>query len=124
MLQEKQILNLLQVVVPAATPLTTVSEIKILEILGIVTNPELVKAMDFAASMIPAATPATISGLLQLIGGLISINPNAKKAHHDALAQLSKSLQGQPDAVLTFGSFLTICQAMMQSAATASKTGK
>jgi len=120
--EEKKFLSLLQVTVPPDTGLTVASEIKILEMLGIVSNPELVNAMHIASSMIPPATQATLHGLITLLSNMVKQHPKATKAHHDALSALLKSFTGVPDSVLTFGTFLPICEALMK--APAHKFGK
>lgn len=113
--QDNKSLTLLQVVVPPDTPLTVPAMIRILEILEIVSSPELVSSMQLATTMIPPATPATLFGLIKLLSNLVKHHPKATKAHHDALAQLLKSLTGVPDSALTFGTFLPICEALMKA---------
>jgi hypothetical protein len=113
---ETTILTLLQVAVPADTPLTVSAEVKILEILGIVSNPELVKAMNLASSLVPSATPATMKGLVQLLSGLIRMNPKSTKTHHDTLNKLVANLANAPDVALTFGTFLPICESLLKAA--------
>ena len=107
--------TLLQVTVPPETPVTAASEIKILEILGIVSNPELVNSMQLAMAVIPPSTPATLFGLIALLGNLIKMHPKATKAHQEALAATLKNLSGATDAALTFGTFLPICDALMKA---------
>jgi hypothetical protein len=117
-MNEKTILlTLLQVTVPPATALTVSSEVKILELLGIVSNPELVKAMQVTLLVVPPATQATLKGLLELLGGLIKLNPKSTKSHHDTLSKHLASLATIPDAVLTFGTFLPICETLLKAAA-------
>ena len=53
--------------------------------LGIVSNPELVKAMQVMLLVVPPATQATFKVLLELLGGLIKLNPKTTKSHHDTL---------------------------------------
>jgi len=62
MREQTTILTLLQVTVPANTVLTVSAEVKILEILGIVSNPELVRAMNLSLSLMssPSTTAATV----------------------------------------------------------------
>jgi hypothetical protein len=67
--EEKIILTLLQVAVPTNTLLTVSAEVKILEILGIVSNPELVDAMNLSLALVPSpsTTSATMKGLAQAL---------------------------------------------------------
>lgn len=115
MQEPNKYLTLLQVAVPPDTQVTAVSEIKILEILGIVSSPESVHAMNLALAVIPAGTPATLYGLIKLLGNLIKMHPKSTKAHHDALSLTLKNLTGVPDATLTFATFLPICDTLMKA---------
>ena len=115
MREETKILTLLQVAVPANTLLTVSAEVKILEILGIVSNPELVKAMNLSTSLIPPTTSATMKGLVQLLSGLIRMNPESNKKHHASLDKLVTGLASAPDVALTFGTFLPICESLVRA---------
>ncbi len=113
--EEKKFLALLQVTVPPDTVLTVNSELKILQMLGIVSNPELVHSMEIAGTLIPPATPATFHSLVVLLGNLIKKHPKATKAHHSVLADIIKNLANVPDQTLTFGTFLPICDTLMKA---------
>lgn len=109
-------LTLLQVSVSPDTPLTVAAEVKILELLGIVSNPDLVKAMQVTLLVVPPASQATLKGLLGLLGGLIKMNPKCTRAHHDSLAKTLDELAAIPDTALTYGTFLAICESLLKSA--------
>ncbi len=116
MLRDKAtILSLLQIAVPANTLLTVPAEVKILEMLGIVSNPELVKAMNLSVSLIPPTTPATMKGFVQLLNSLVRMHPKSTSAHHTSLDKLVQSLAGNPDVPLTFGTFLPICESLIHA---------
>jgi hypothetical protein len=117
MREQTTMLTLLQVVVPANTVLTISSEVKILEMLGIVSNPELVKAMNLSLSLMPSpsTTAATMKGLLQLLNALARMNPESTEAHHASLDKLVASLTTAPDVALTFGTFLPICESLLKA---------
>ena len=115
MSEEKKHLSLLQVTVPPDTALTVNAQIKILEILGILTSPELVKASEIAMGMIPANTPATLHGLILLLGNLVKHHPKSNKSHHDELGKVLKDVNSLPDATMTYGMFLTICESLMKA---------
>jgi hypothetical protein len=115
MLENTTNLTLLQVAVPANTLLTVPAEVKILEILGIVSNPELVKAMNLSLSLIPSTTPATMNGLVQLLDALMRMNPECTHANHASLDKLIASLAGTQDVPLTFGTFLPICESLLKA---------
>jgi hypothetical protein len=117
MREETTTLTLLQVAVPANTLLTVSAEVKILEILGIVSNRELVKAMNLSLTLMPSpsATSATMKGLMQLLSALIRMNPKSTKAHHASLDKLVASLASTPDMPLTFGTFLPICESLLNA---------
>ena len=110
-----RILDILQVAVPAGTPLTVASEIKVLELLGIVKNPQLVKAMQVVTSLVPASTPATLKGLVQLLGGLMRMSTKATASHHQSINAILSQLDLVPDTALTFGTFLAVCQTLLES---------
>lgn len=113
--EEKKFLALLQVTVPPDTVLTVNSELKILQMLGIVSNPELVKSIEIANTLIPPSTQATLYNLITLLGNLIIRHPKATKAHQNAVVKILGSFKDVPDAVLTFGTFLPICDALMKA---------
>jgi hypothetical protein len=115
MSEEKKFLSLLQVAVPAETPLTVPSEMRILQMLGIVSNHELLQTMEMATALIPASTPATLHGLVTFLSGLVRKHPKATKEHHDELGKVLKDFNSVPDAQLTFGTFLPICENLMNA---------
>ena len=117
MREETTTLTLLQVAVPANTVLTISAEVKILEILGIVSNPELVRAMNLSLSLMPSpsTTAATMKGLVQLLSSLVRMNPKSTKTHHTALDRLVSTLGSAPDVALTFGTFLPICESLLKA---------
>lgn len=106
----KTLLSLLQVTVPPATPLTVISEMKILRILEIVSREPSVQALSMAADLVPAGTPATLHGLSVLLSNLAKSNPDLPKSAHSKLNEFLTSLQSTPDAALTYGTFLNICE--------------
>src|SRR5258708_23160892 len=110
-----KILSILQVTVPPETPLTVASEIVVLELLGIVKDPQLVKSMQLAATLVPASTPATLKGLVGLLGGLVHISSKSTAAHHQSVKTILAALDALPDADLGFGSFLSICQTLLSA---------
>jgi hypothetical protein len=115
--ERTKLLDILAVAVPTDTPVTVSSEVKILEILGIVSNPQLVAAMQLVTTILPPSTPATVKGLIQLLGGLMKMNNKATSAHHKTITSLLVQLNGIPDTPLTFGTFLPICQMLIESSA-------
>jgi hypothetical protein len=115
MLTESKVLALLQIVVPSDTALTVSSEVKILEILGIVSIPEAVNVLRLASDMVPPATPSTLKGLVQLLTGLIKLNPATTKEHNVTLTKALSNLDKIADAPLTYGTFLPICETLMKA---------
>src|SRR6516164_1612672 len=106
--EANRLLNILQVAVPNDTALTVQSEIKILEVLGIVKDPQLISAMNLVSSLVPPSTPATLKGLIQILGSLMRMSNKAKAAHHESVSSVLSKLDSVPDYSLTFGSFLSI----------------
>src|SRR5664279_497732 len=109
-------LLLLQVAVPATTVVTVAAEVRILAMLGIVSNPDMVKAMNLTLILVPPDTPAMMKGLFQLLAGLVRLNHKSNSAHHQSIGKHLDSLASVPDSVLTFGSFLPICETLMAAA--------
>src|ERR1700761_757096 len=108
----EKLLAILQIAVPADTPLTVASEVQILELLGVVRSPELVKAMKLASTLVPDSAPATLKGFLALYQQLMCHSPKAGPEHHQHMNDILASLSAVPDEQLTFGTFLPICQAL------------
>ncbi|HWF76560.1 MAG TPA: hypothetical protein VN694_05220 [Caulobacteraceae bacterium] len=117
MIDHSTLLTLLEVTVPPDTALTVPNEVKILEIVGIVANPDMIKAMNLAETLAPPATPATLQGLVHLLSGLGKMNPDTPQSSHDTLATLLQNLQKAPDVPLTFGMFLPILRSFQSAAA-------
>ena len=115
MSEEKKYLSLLQVTVPPATPLTITAQVRILEILGIVSSPELVKSTEIALGMISGDTQATLHGLIILLNNIVKHHPKANKSHHDELAVVMKDVVKLPDEALNFGDFLSICGSILNA---------
>ena len=113
--EANRLLNILQVSVPNDTALTVQSEIKILEVLGIVKDPQLISAMNLVSSLVPPSTPATLKGLIQILGSLMRMSNKAKAAHHESVSSVLSKLDSVPDYSLTFGSFLSVCQSLIAS---------
>ena len=91
-----------------------VSEVQIFELLHIVKNPHLVMAMKLAAALVPASTPATLKGFLQLFTRLLHLSDHAKPEHHRTMSSINSQLEGLSDENLTFGTFLMICQRLIK----------
>lgn len=117
----EKLLAILQIAVPSDTPLTVASEVQILELLGIVKSPELVKAMKLASTLVPGSAPATLKGFLALYQQLMRHSPKVGLEHHHHMDSILTSLAAVPDEQLTFGSFLQICQTLMSSSDGVSK---
>jgi|ERR1035438_1423454 hypothetical protein len=113
--ENTKILAILQVATPTNAPLTVASEIKILELLGIVKDPQLVKALHLVSALVPPSTPATLKGLVQLLAGLMRMSSKATAAHHKSISAILAQLNGVPDTNLTFGAFLSICQTLNEA---------
>jgi hypothetical protein len=122
--EANRLLNILQVAVPNDTALTVQSEIKILEVLGIVKDPQLISAMNLVSSLVPPSTPATLKGLIQILGSLMRMSNKAKAAHHESVSSVLSKLDSVPDYSLTFGSFLSVCQSLIASDGKASESNR
>ena len=58
--ESKMMIGLLNGIMPPSTPLTVQTEIQVLELIGVVKDPELVKKMKLLTSIAPPGTPATL----------------------------------------------------------------
>ncbi|HEY2188198.1 MAG TPA: hypothetical protein VGH48_06520 [Caldimonas sp.] len=94
---------------------TVAAEVRILEMLGIVSNPDTVKGMNLTLAVVQPDTPAMMKGLFQLLAGLIRLDNKTTSAHHDSINKRLESLSAVADSVLTFGSFLPICETLMEA---------
>ena len=110
-----KILSILQIAVPADTPLTVAAEVQMLDLLGVVKNPQSVSAMKMAAALVPADTPATLKGLFQMMSQMLHLNDKATAHHHSTMSDVLTQLSAVPDENLTFGTFLAICQNLLDS---------
>lgn len=110
----KMMIGLLNGLMPASTPLTVQTEIQVLELIGVVKDPELVKKMKLLTSIAPEGTPATLHGLFQLIGGLMHMSSRATHENHASIDELLSLIKDMPDVALTFGTFMAICQTLLE----------
>src|SRR5580704_13420869 len=117
MVDHSTLLSLLEVTVAPDTALTVPNEVKILEIVGVVSSPDMIKALNLTESLVPPTTPATLQGLVHLLSGLAKMNPDTPQSSHDTLATLLQNLQKAPDVPLTFGVFLPILRSFLTAAA-------
>jgi hypothetical protein len=113
--ETKKLLNILQVTVPGDTALTIQSELRILEVLGIVKDPQLIAAMNLVSALVPPSTPATLKGLIQILGSLMRMSSKAKAAHHQSISSVLSKLESTPDFSFTFGTFLSVCQTLIST---------
>jgi hypothetical protein len=112
--ESKMMIGLLNGIIPAGTPLTVQTEIQVLELIGLVKDPELVKKMKLLTSIAPASTPATLHGLFQLIGGLMHMSSRATNDNHTSIDEALSILKDMPDVALTYGTFMAICQTLLE----------
>ncbi len=112
--ESKMMIGLLNGIIPASTPLTVETEIQVLELVGIVKDPELVKKMKLLTSIAPMGTPATLHGLFQLVGGLMHMSSRATNDNHASIDEALSVLKDMPDVALTYGTFIAICQTLLE----------
>lgn len=112
--ESKMMIGLLNGIIPASTPLTVQTEIQVLELIGFVKDPELVKKMKLLTSIAPAGTPATLHGLFQLIGGLMHMSSRATSENHTSIDESLSIIKDMPDVALTYGTFIAICQTLLE----------
>ena len=111
----KLMLDLVKSSVPANTPLTVQTEMEVLELIGIVKDPKLVALLKRLSNLVPSSTPATLHNLLNLLGHLIHMSGKATSDHRKMIDASLAALQAIPDVALTFGTFMSICEALLES---------
>lgn len=115
MAEGTKLLEFLQNTVPAGTPLTVSSEVNILESLGVVSDERAISAMRTASLLIPPDTPATFRGLMNLLTGLIRMNPKFGGEHRGVLDKALGEAAQLDDFLLTYGTFLAICRKLLDA---------
>ena len=115
MTEARKLLEILQDVVPASTPVTVSSEITLLESLGVVSQERAVSAMKVGALLVAPDTQATFLGLMNLFAQLIRMNPDFGDEHLGVLNRVLAEARQVGDFPLTFGTFLSICQKLLDA---------
>ena len=113
--ETKLILDVVKHSIPAATPLTIATEMEVLEMLGIVREPKLVALITKLGKLVPTGTPATLHNLLHLLSHLMRMSERATPDHHAIINDNLAALHVIPDAALTFGTFMSICEMLLES---------
>jgi hypothetical protein len=113
--EARELIQLLQSTVPAGTPVTISSEVRLLETLGVVSDEHAVSAMKVSSLLIPPDTPATFRGLMNLLTGLIRMNPKFGEENQEILDKAIAEAWKVDDFQLTFGTFLPICQKLLDA---------
>jgi hypothetical protein len=115
MTEATRLLEFLKKAVPADTRVTVSSEIYLLESLGVVSSERGVSAMKVASLLIPPGTLATFRGLMNMLTQLMNMNPAITEEHRRAIDSALVEVGQTPDFVLTFGTFLPICQKFLEA---------
>ena len=79
--ETQMMVELLNSTIPATSPLSVATEIEVLELLNIVNEPSLVEKMKSFSKIVPVGTPATLTGLLQLLRNMMHASPKATDDH-------------------------------------------
>ena len=86
-----------------------------LETLGVVSDEHAVSAMKVSSLLIPPDTPATFRGLMNLLTGLIQMNSKFGEKDQETLDKAVAEAWKVDDFQLTFGTFLSICQKLLDA---------
>jgi hypothetical protein len=120
----KNTLLLLNVVTTPTTVVTESQMLGVLELSGIVRNPDAVRALTFAASLSSSSSPATLLGFLAAIKNLAKLHPDYTPADAKALDAYAKQVATETtDVPLTFGLLLAVLNSLPATSATQAKTG-
>jgi hypothetical protein len=115
MTEAGKLIEFLKSAVPAGTPVTISSEVSMLETLGVVSDERALSAMKASSLLIPPDTPATFRGLMNLLTGLIRMNPNFGEQNRETLDKALAEAWKVDDFQLTFGTFLPICEKLIEA---------
>ena len=113
--ETKLMLDVVKHSIPATTPLTIATEMEVLEMLGIVREPKLVALISKLGKLVPGGTPATLHSLLHLLSHLMRMSERATTDHHQIIDDNLAALHVIPDVALTFGTFMNICEVLLES---------
>ena len=113
--EQKLMLDLVKNSIPAATALTVATEMEVLELIGIVKDPKLVALLNRLARLVPDGTPATLHNLINLLGHLMHMSDKATHDHRLMIDASLAALGAIPDVALTFGTFMSICEALLEA---------
>lgn len=106
---DKNTLLMLSIVTSPSTVLTESQLFGVLELSGLVRNPEALRAMKFAASQPSASAPATLLGFVGTVHGLAKLHPEYTPADADKLRTFTaKFASTTTDIPLTYGILLPI----------------
>ena len=111
----RRLLEFLRTAVPAGTPITISSEISILETLGVISSERAISAMKVASLLVHPDTPATFRGLMNTLSQLMIMSPKITDEHRTSINNALAEASQIDDFQLTFGSFLPICQKLLES---------
>jgi hypothetical protein len=110
---DKNTILLLSVVTAPATVLTQSQLLGVLELSGVVRNPDALRAMKFAASQPSASAPATLLGFVGTLHNLAKLHPEYTSADAEKLRTfVSKYTSTTADAPLTYGTLLPILNSL------------
>jgi hypothetical protein len=115
MAEARELIAFLQNTVPADTPVTVSSEMNLLESLGVVSDERAVSAMRVGSLFVPPDSPATFRELMNLLTQLMRMNPKFADAHQGAIDKALAEAGRIDDFPLNFGTFLPICQKLLDA---------
>jgi hypothetical protein len=108
-MNQSTVMLLLNVLSSPTTVLTESQMLGVLELSGVVKNPDALNAIQFAAGQASASAPATLSGLVSTFSNLVKLNPESSKTATAKLDAFIKQIATTgTDAPLTFGILLPI----------------
>jgi hypothetical protein len=113
--QKRLMLDLVKGSIPASTPLTISTQMEVLQLLGIVNEPKFVELIGKLGKLTPTGTPATLHNLIHLLSHLMRMSDRATSDHHETIIAGLSALNAIPDVALTFGTFMAICEELMES---------
>jgi hypothetical protein len=112
-MNQNTLMQLLNVLSSPTAGLSESQMMGVLELSGIVKNPNALKAMQFAAGLPSAAAPATLLGFLGTVQGLVKLIPDSKPADYAKLeAYIAQVSLAGADVALTYGILLPLLSSL------------
>jgi len=112
-MNESTVMLLLNVLSAPTQVLTEGQMLGVLELSGVVRNPEALKALQFAASLPSSVVPATVLGFVGTLKSILKMHPDTTPADYHKLEHyIHENASSATGVPLTFGVMLPFLSTM------------